>query len=53
MGARSKLFLWTEGDPQWRELADLARSGVTAISRLAVSPDASWIAIVSTPPPAK
>jgi dipeptidyl aminopeptidase/acylaminoacyl peptidase len=49
MGAKSKLFMWTERDNRWVEIADLAASGVTAITRLAVSPDGKWIAIVSTP----
>lgn len=50
MGAKSKLFIWTERDgDRWIEIADLGKSGVTAITRLAVSPDGKWIAIVSTP----
>jgi dipeptidyl aminopeptidase/acylaminoacyl peptidase len=47
MGAKSKLFMWTERDARWVEIADLATSGITAITRLAVSPDGKWIAIVS------
>ena len=49
MGAKSKLFLWPDGDDHWLEIANLERSGITAITRLAVSPDGKWIAIVSTP----
>lgn len=50
MGAKSKLFIWTERDSdRWIEIADLGKSGVSAITRLAVSPDGKWIAIVSTP----
>lgn len=47
MGAKSRLFMWTERDPRWVEIADLASSGITAITRLAASPDGKWIAIVS------
>ena len=50
MGAKSKLFMWLEQEDRWYELGDLGSSGVKAITRLAVSPDGKWIAIVSTPP---
>jgi Tol biopolymer transport system component len=50
MGSRSKLYLWPAGDNHWLEIADLREAGITAITRLAVSPDGKWIAIVSTPP---
>lgn len=50
MGAKSKLFMWHEDEDRWIEIADLGSSGVKAITRLAVSPDGKWIAIVSTPP---
>ena len=50
MGSKSKLFQWTDGSDRWIEIADLENSGITAITRLAVSPDGKWIAIVSTPP---
>jgi len=50
MGAKSKLFMWLESEDRWSELGDLGSSGVKAITRLAVSPDGKWIAIVSTPP---
>jgi hypothetical protein len=52
MGSKSKLFGWTEaGDDRWIAIGDLASSGITAITRLAISPDGKWIAIVSTPAP--
>jgi hypothetical protein len=47
MGAKAKLFLWTPGEPGWAEIADFADRGVTAITRIAVSPDGRWIAMVS------
>jgi len=45
MGQKAKLFLWREGGT-WTEIADLGRQGVDNITRLTVSPDGKWIAIV-------
>lgn len=50
MGAKSKLFMWLEDEDRWVEIGDLGSSGVKAITRLAISPDGKWIAVVSTPP---
>lgn len=50
MGSGSKLFTWPRGGTRWTEIADLAAQGVTGISRLAVSPDGSRIAIVASDP---
>ena len=53
MGAKSKLYFWNErNDDRWIEIGDLAKSGITAITRVAISPDSKWIAIVSQPQPA-
>jgi dipeptidyl aminopeptidase/acylaminoacyl peptidase len=50
MGLKSKIYGWTESTGYgWVEAADLAKDDVTAITRLAISPDGKWIAIVSTP----
>ncbi len=50
MGVGSKLSFWAEhNDDRWIEFADLSKAGITAITRVAVSPDGKWIAIVSTP----
>ena len=47
MGRGSKLYLYEPGeDDGWHELADLAEHGITQITRIAVSPDASRIAFV-------
>lgn len=46
MGSKGKLFVWRPGGT-WTEVADLSRQGVGQITRLAVSPDGRWIAIVS------
>ncbi len=56
MGQGSKLFLGTRtaSGLAWREIADLAASGVAGVSRLALSPDGRWLAVVGetpAPPP--
>ena len=48
MGQGSTLSMWTEG-LGWRDIANLATAGVTKITRLAVSRDGKWIAIVGEP----
>ncbi|HUF47321.1 MAG TPA: hypothetical protein VMM93_05850 [Vicinamibacterales bacterium] len=48
-GQRAKLFAWQPGTTDWTEVADLGASGLAAISRLAISPDGRWIAIVAEP----
>jgi len=50
MGQQSKLFLWREGASGWTEIADLAKQGVGNITRLTVSGDGKWIAIVAQAP---
>lgn len=45
MGQKGKVFLWRSSE--WTEIADLTRQGVENITRLTVSPDGRWIAIVS------
>src|SRR5690606_38412254 len=55
MGQKGKVFLWRApstgsgqaGQAGWTEIADLTRQGVENITRLTVSPDGRWIAIVS------
>ena len=50
MGVKSKLYFWNErNEERWISFGDLAKSGITAITRVAVSPDGKWIAIVSQP----
>jgi hypothetical protein len=50
-GSGSKLFIWRGADKttQWMELADFTSAGLTHISRLALSPDHRWLAIVAEP----
>lgn len=50
MGQKSKLFMWREGSEGWTEIADLAKQGVTNITRLTMSRDGRWIAIVTQAP---
>jgi hypothetical protein len=47
MGQKTKLFLWREGASGWTEIADLGKQGVENITRLTVSRDGKWIAIVT------
>ncbi len=49
MGDDSRLFAWSEGS-DWTEIADFSDLGVAGITRLAVSPDGSRIAIVANRP---
>ncbi|MGH7618595.1 MAG: TolB family protein [Gemmatimonadaceae bacterium] len=48
-GSGSRLLMWTKSATGWTEIADFAAAGLTTISRLAVSPDGHWLAIVATP----
>ena len=49
MGDGGRLFAWSEGS-DWTEIADFSDLGVEGITRLAVSPDGSWVAIVANRP---
>jgi len=47
MGQGSKLFRWRPGESEvWEEMADLLFAGILNITRIAVSPDGGWIAVV-------
>ena len=50
-GSGSRLFIWRgkEKAAEWTELADFSKAGLTRISRLALSPDHRWLAIVAEP----
>lgn len=52
MGQKGKLFVWAAGSQGWAEIADLTRQGVEGITRLNMSPDGKWLAIVSQAPAA-
>jgi len=48
MAQKGQVFLWRpSAAASWTEIADLTRQGVENITRLTVSPDGRWIAIVS------
>ena len=48
-GSGSTLLFWTKGASTWVPVADLAPAGIHSITRLAVSPDGRWLAIVAEP----
>jgi dipeptidyl aminopeptidase/acylaminoacyl peptidase len=50
-GSGSRLVSWTNGTAEWATVADLDDSKMRNISRLAVSPDGRWVAIVAEPKP--
>ena len=50
-GQGARLFAWRPGDAGWTEVSDVSAHGLGAITRLAVSPDGRWIAIVAEPTP--
>lgn len=49
--AGSKLMIWQRGTNTWSAVADLGSAGLTRLSRLAVSPDRKWLAVVAEPRP--
>ena len=49
MGTRSVLYFWRPDNDRWIELTDLGNRGLTSITRLAISPDGKWIAMVAVP----
>ncbi len=49
VGTGSRLVFWRNGAAGWTTAADLTAAGLTDITRLAVSPDGKWLAIVAVP----
>ncbi len=49
VGSGTRLLSWRRGQTGWTTLADLGANGLTDITRLAVSPNGRWIAIVAVP----
>jgi hypothetical protein len=47
----SKLVSWKPGTTDWQDAVDLGPFGLSRISRLAVSQDGKWLAIVAVPAP--
>jgi hypothetical protein len=51
MGQGSSLYRWTPGEsPPWQEVVDLLPAGILGISRIALSPEGGWIAVVAQDP---
>lgn len=48
-GSQSTLLFWTKGASTWAPAADLASAGLHRISRVAISADRRWLAIVAEP----
>lgn len=48
VGSGSSLLYWTKGATTWTSLGDFAAQGLRGITRIAVSPDGKWIAIVGS-----
>lgn len=54
MGDGPRLYHWTASKPTWTPRTDLSQQGLINLTRLAVSPDGQWLAVVtdeSAPPP--
>ena len=47
MGQGTKLFTWRRGSIGWTEIADFAFAQLAGITRLAVSPNKQWLALVA------
>lgn len=45
------IYQWNRGRRRWDPRADFVSRGITAITRLAVSPDGRWLAFVADRPP--
>ncbi|MES2524335.1 MAG: M20/M25/M40 family metallo-hydrolase [Gemmatimonadota bacterium] len=45
-GKGSALFAWRRGDAAWKQIGDFAFAGITSVTRLAVSPNGQWLAVV-------
>ena len=49
MGRGATLLMWRPGASGWIEIANLSSAGLDAVTRLAVSRDGRWLAIVAQP----
>lgn len=47
MGQGTKLYAWRRGATAWTEVADFAFAHLSGITRLAVSPNRQWLALVA------
>jgi hypothetical protein len=46
-GKGALLYVWKRGDTEWKQVADFGFAGVQGITRLAVSPNGAWLAMVA------
>ncbi len=46
-GKGSQLFAWQRGSTDWKKVGDFDFARISAITRLAVSPNSAWLAIVA------
>jgi hypothetical protein len=46
MAAGTKIFAWRRGDKEWREVYDISRHNLGAVTRMAAAPDGRTLAIV-------
>ncbi len=49
VGSGTQLMQWRRGTTEWKSLGDLAFAHLANISRLAVSPNGQWLALVAEP----
>lgn len=47
IGKGSALYSWRKGESAWKQVADFAYAGIGSITRLAVSPNGAWLAMVA------
>lgn len=50
MSAGTKVFAWSRAAPEWRQVLDVAPHGLGGVTRLAVSPRADALAVVTAEP---
>jgi hypothetical protein len=50
MSAGTKVLAWTRATSTWREVLDVSKHGLGAVTRLAVSPSADALAVVTAEP---
>jgi len=50
MASGTRIWAWRDGAAGWTEVADFASAGLAKITRLAASPDGTWLALVAEPP---
>jgi dipeptidyl aminopeptidase/acylaminoacyl peptidase len=49
MAKADRVYSWRRGQSGWREVSGSERLGLRSVTRMAVSPDGKWLAIVASP----